>query len=53
MPGDGVIDIAGLRAMVDAAGYTGFTEVELLSRRWWAEDPDHVLATIRARHAAG
>lgn len=53
MPGDGVIDIAGLRAMVDAAGYAGFTEVELLSRRWWAEDPDHVLATIRARHAAG
>ena len=53
MPGDGVIDIAGLRSMVDAAGYAGFTEVELLSRRWWAEDPDHVLATIRARHAAG
>ena len=53
MPGDGVIDIAGLRAMVDTAGYRGFTEVELLSRRWWAEDPDHVLATIRARHVAG
>ena len=52
MPGDGVIDIAGLRAMVDAAGYAGFTEVELLSRRWWAEDPDHVLATILARHKA-
>ena len=52
MPGDGVIDIAGLRAMVDAAGYAGFTEIELLSRRWWAEDPDHVLATILARHKA-
>ena len=51
MPGDGVIDIVGLRAMVDTAGYRGFTEVELLSRRWWAEDPDHVLATIKARHA--
>ena len=53
MPGDGVIDIAGLRGMVEAAGFNGFTEVELLSRRWWAEDPDHVLATMKARHAAG
>ena len=50
MPGDGVIDIAGLRAMVEAAGYQGFTEVELLSRRWWAEEPDHVLATMKASH---
>jgi len=50
MPGDGVIDIVGLRAMVEAAGYQGFTEVELLSRRWWAEAPDHVLATMKASH---
>jgi len=50
MPGDGVIDIAGLRAMVEQAGYTGFTEIELLSRRWWAEDPDHVLQTMKASH---
>jgi sugar phosphate isomerase/epimerase len=52
MPGDGVIDIAAIRAMAEAAGYAGFTEVELLSRRWWAEDPDHVLRTIKERHAA-
>lgn len=51
MPGDGVIDIAGLRAMVEAAGYQGFTEVELLSRRWWAEEPDVVLSRIKATHA--
>lgn len=50
MPGDGCIDIAGIRAMAEAAGFQGFTEVEILSRRWWAEDPDHVLATIKARH---
>ncbi len=50
MPGDGVIDIPGLRAMVENAGYTGFTEVELLSRRWWAEEPDHVLEKIKASH---
>jgi sugar phosphate isomerase/epimerase len=52
MPGDGVIDIPALRGMVEAAGYTGFVEIELLSRRWWAEDPDHVLATMVERHAS-
>ena len=51
MPGDGVIDLAGLRRMAEAAGYAGFVEVELLSRRWWAEDPDAVLETIKDRHA--
>ncbi len=51
MPGDGVIDIGAIRAMAEAAGYQGFSEVELLSRRWWAEDPDHTLRTIKARHA--
>jgi sugar phosphate isomerase/epimerase len=51
MPGDGVIDIKALRGMVQGAGYAGLVEIELLSRRWWAEDPDHVLATMRARHA--
>jgi sugar phosphate isomerase/epimerase len=50
MPGDGVIDIAALRGMVEATGYTGFTEVELLSRRWWAEDPDLVLEKMKASH---
>jgi sugar phosphate isomerase/epimerase len=52
MPGDGVIDIAGLRAMVQAAGYRGFIEVELLSRRWWAEEPDEVLRVMKERHAS-
>ncbi|WP_424812021.1 sugar phosphate isomerase/epimerase family protein [Roseococcus sp. YIM B11640] len=52
MPGDGVIDIAGIRAMAEETGYDGFTEVELLSRRWWAEDPDEVLRLIRLRHEA-
>ena len=51
MMGDGVIDIAGIRAMAEAAGYRGAVEVELLSKRWWAEDPDEVLRLIKARHA--
>ena len=52
MPGDGVIDIPAIRAMAEASGYAGFTEVELLSRRWWAEDPDDVLRIVTQRHAS-
>ena len=52
MPGDGVIDIPRIRAMAEAAGYKGFVEVEILSRRWWAEDPDTVLHIVRQRHAS-
>ncbi|HYZ31195.1 MAG TPA: sugar phosphate isomerase/epimerase [Crenalkalicoccus sp.] len=51
MPGDGVIDIPRLRAMVEAAGYKGFVEAEILSRRWWAEPPDEVLRVLQARCA--
>jgi sugar phosphate isomerase/epimerase len=51
MPGDGTIDIPAIRAMAEAAGYDGFTECELLSRRWWGEDPDDVLRVIKDRHA--
>ena len=39
MMGDGVIDIPAIRGMAEAAGYPGFVEVEILSKRWWAEDP--------------
>ncbi len=50
MMGDGVIDLPGLRAMVEAAGYAGPAEVEIFSRdRWWKEDPDVVLQTCRER----
>lgn len=52
MPGDGVIDIPALRGMVAAAGYTGMTEIELLSRRWWAEEPEEVMRVMKERHAA-
>ncbi len=50
MMGDGVIDLPGLRALVEAAGYVGPAEVEIFSRdRWWKEDPDVVLRTCRER----
>jgi sugar phosphate isomerase/epimerase len=52
MPGDGVIDLAGIRRMVEAAGYTGHVEVEIMSaRNWWKRDPDEVVRTIVARYA--
>ena len=51
MMGDGVIDIPAIRAMVEASGYAGACEVEILSRRWWAEEPDRVLALIKERSA--
>ena len=51
MPGDGVVDLARIRAMVEGAGYSGMAEVEILSDRWWAEDPEQVVRTVvdRAR----
>ena len=51
MPGEGVIDIPRLRAMAEAAGYKGVVEVKVLSRRWWARDPDEVVRVAKERHA--
>ncbi len=50
MMGDGVIDIRGIRQLVEAAGYDGYCEVEILSRRWWSEDAETVLSTLVDRH---
>jgi sugar phosphate isomerase/epimerase len=53
MPGDGVIDLPAIRRMVEAAGYTGHVEVEIMSaRNWWKRDPDEVVRTIVARYAS-
>lgn len=52
MMGDGAIDIPAIRGMAEAVGYRGAVECELLSRRWWGEDPDRVLQIIKERHAA-
>jgi sugar phosphate isomerase/epimerase len=51
MPGDGVIDVPGLRRQVEKAGYTGLIEFEILSRDWWARDPDEVLGRCKESHA--
>jgi sugar phosphate isomerase/epimerase len=50
MMGDGVIDIPGIRAAVEAAGYAGMIEVEIFSRDWWRRDPDDVLRIIAERY---
>ncbi len=53
MMGDGVIDLRSIRAMVEAAGYRGHCEVEILSaERWWKRDPAEVLRTCIERHQA-
>ncbi|NKC14491.1 MAG: TIM barrel protein [Gammaproteobacteria bacterium] len=52
MPGDGVIDFKRLRQWVERTGYTGHHEVEILSSRWWAEDPVHVVDVVKQRYAS-
>ncbi|MGE0733391.1 MAG: sugar phosphate isomerase/epimerase family protein [Alphaproteobacteria bacterium] len=52
MMGDGVIDIPAIRAMVEAAGYRGLCEVEIMSsKNWWRRDGDEVLRVCKERHA--
>jgi sugar phosphate isomerase/epimerase len=51
MMGDGVIDLRSIRAMVEAAGYRGHCEVEILSAGgWWKRDPAEVLRICIERH---
>ena len=49
IPGDGVIDLAGLTRHVDAVGYDGPIEVEIFNEEVWSRDPDEVIALIRDR----
>jgi sugar phosphate isomerase/epimerase len=52
MMGDGVIDVPGIRAMVEAADYRGFTEIEIFSAlNWWKRPMDETLAVCRERLA--
>lgn len=51
MMGDGVIDIPSIRAMVEAAGYRGHCEVEIMSaENWWRREADEVLRVCVERH---
>lgn len=51
MMGDGVIDIPGIRRLVEAAGWDGMNEVEIFSARdWWQRDPDEVVGMVKERY---
>jgi sugar phosphate isomerase/epimerase len=50
MMGDGVIDIPGIRTLVEAAGYDGLVEVEIFSKdTWWKRPVTETLAVIKER----
>ncbi|RFD21300.1 sugar phosphate isomerase/epimerase [Komagataeibacter melaceti] len=50
MMGDGVADIATIRAAVEQAGYDGMCEVEIFSAtNWWKRDPAEVLDVMVER----
>ncbi len=48
--GDGCIDFRGLDRAVRAAGYDGWTEVEIFNEAVWAAPADQTLRTIVARY---
>jgi sugar phosphate isomerase/epimerase len=51
MPGDGVIDLPGIRKMVEATGYDGHIDVEIFSaQNWWKREPNEVLRICLERH---
>jgi len=51
MMGDGVIELAKIRGWMEAAGYAGFSEVEIFSTLdWWQRDGGRVLDTCIERH---
>jgi len=53
MMGDGVIDIPALRAMVEAAGYSGLVEVEIFStQNWWKRPMAETLRIAKERFGA-
>jgi sugar phosphate isomerase/epimerase len=49
MMGDGVADIPAIRALVEAQGFNGYVEVELLSNDWWSRPMDDVITTCIER----
>ena len=52
MMGDGVIDLKGVRAMIEAAGYHGPQEIEIFSRdNWWKRPGDETIHTCVERFA--
>jgi sugar phosphate isomerase/epimerase len=50
MMGDGCIDIHRIRTLVEAAGYSGFIEVEILNQSIWDQPGDDTLRLMKERY---
>ncbi|MNV66497.1 hypothetical protein D3C71_1592530 [compost metagenome] len=51
MMGDGVIELRKIRQWVEAAGFDGYSEVEIFSALdWWQRTGEETLDTCIARH---
>lgn len=50
MMGDGVVELKKIRSWVEAAGFNGFSEVEIFSTSLWQRPGDEVLALCVERH---
>jgi len=48
--GEGIIRIREIRSWVEAAGFTGFNEVEIFSNRWWSTDQGQFLEAIKTAY---
>lgn len=51
MMGDGSIDIKGIRKQVEAAGYQGPIEVEIMNQELWDRPGDDVLKEMKERYS--
>jgi sugar phosphate isomerase/epimerase len=51
LPGDGEIPLKEIIGAIDAAGYSGFYEVEIMSDKIWKMEYDKLLAEIKTRFA--
>jgi sugar phosphate isomerase/epimerase len=52
MMGDGVIDLRGIRAAVERAGYAGPIEVEIFNEAVWSTPLDTLLPLMKERYVA-
>ena len=53
MMGDGIIDIPGIRAMIEDQGYGGFVEAEIFSsENWWKRPMPEILSVCGERFAS-
>jgi sugar phosphate isomerase/epimerase len=50
LPGEGCIPLRQIRGWVEAAGFSGFSEVEVFSTRLWATNQDEFLQRIVASY---